>query len=112
MSKYHFKDKDEERFDVHEAMKGISCAYESKTYNLCTIILDGKHGPVRNKTITETFYILEGEIAFNIGDEHFTATKGDVVTCPNMVWRELNGKGTFLAICNPPYFEEDQEFKV
>lgn len=112
MAKPHIKQSSYERIDVHDDMVAELIETENgECFDLCIIHLDGEHGPVHNKTITETFHILEGEITYTIADKTFTAKAGDTVVSKPKIWRHLKGKGKFLAICNPPYQEDDQEFK-
>jgi mannose-6-phosphate isomerase-like protein (cupin superfamily) len=62
----------------------------------------------------ESFYILEGEFGFEVGDDHFLARPGTFVLgprdIPHRFWNAGTRDGKFLLIISPaglePFFEE------
>lgn len=74
------------------------------------------HGPRRHvhRREEESFYILEGEFGFEVGDESFVAGPGTFVLgprdIPHRFWNAGATDGRFLLIISPaglePFFEE------
>lgn len=77
------------------------------------------HGPRRHVHTREeeTFYILDGEFGFEVGDQTIVATQGDVVFgprgLPHRFWNAGESLGRFLLIISPsglePFFTEYAE---
>ena len=71
----------------------------------------GRHGHHREE---ESFYILEGEFGFEVGDQTFVAGPGTFVLgprdIPHRFWNAGQTTGRFLIIISPPglepFFEE------
>jgi mannose-6-phosphate isomerase-like protein (cupin superfamily) len=74
------------------------------------------HGPRRHVHLREeeSFYILEGEFGFEVGDHRFLARPGTFVLgprdIPHRFWNAGTRDGKFLLIISPaglePFFEE------
>jgi mannose-6-phosphate isomerase-like protein (cupin superfamily) len=74
------------------------------------------HGPRRHvhRREEESFYILEGEFGFEVGQRHFVAGPGTFVLGPREIphrfWNAGTSDGRFLLIISPaglePFFEE------
>lgn len=74
------------------------------------------HGPRRHvhRREEESFYILEGEFGFEVGDRQFVAGPGTFVLgprdIPHRFWNAGTSDGRFLLIISPaglePFFEE------
>lgn len=74
------------------------------------------HGPRRHvhRREEESFYILEGEFGFEVGDRQFVAGPGTFVLgprdIPHRFWNAGSTDGRFLLIISPPglesFFEE------
>ena len=111
MRKLLFKKSEAKSFDAHSDLKVTDYEFGFDSYNACVIELDGTHGPVKNNVSDESLYIIDGEITVDIEGEIITGGKGDIVVMPAGKWRVETGKATALAICNPPYKFEDEEFK-
>jgi len=60
-----------------------------------------------HKIMTETFYILEGEVEFIFDDETIIAKVGDTVTAPPFVWHEAKCEagGKMLTIFKNGQFD-------
>lgn len=69
---------------------------------------------VHNERLEETWYVLEGELEFRVGDEEFTATAGSTVFVPPRVPHAFANRSDaparFLLFMSPPghdrYFDE------
>lgn len=74
------------------------------------------HGPRKHvhRREEESFYILEGEFGFEVGDQQFVAGPGTFVLgprdIPHRFWNAGSTEGRFLLIISPPglepFFEE------
>jgi mannose-6-phosphate isomerase-like protein (cupin superfamily) len=74
------------------------------------------HGPRRHvhRREEESFYILEGEFGFEVGDMQFVAGQGTFVLgprdIPHRFWNSGDALGRFLLMMTPaglePFFEE------
>jgi quercetin dioxygenase-like cupin family protein len=57
----------------------------------------------------ESFYILDGEFGFEVGEESFVAKAGDFVLAPRNIphrfWNAGSAVGRFLLIISPPGLE-------
>ncbi len=52
----------------------------------------------------EVFYVLEGEYAFKVGEEHFNLKKGDSIFLPMKIphaWTQISDKGKLTVILQP-----------
>ncbi|MEM0992301.1 MAG: cupin domain-containing protein [Bacteroidota bacterium] len=60
-----------------------------------------------HKIMTETFYILEGEVEFIFDDETIIAKHGDTITAPPNVWHEAKCEkgGKMLTIFKDGQFD-------
>ncbi|MEN0051212.1 MAG: cupin domain-containing protein [Bacteroidota bacterium] len=60
-----------------------------------------------HKVMTETFYILEGEVEFIFDDETIIAKPGDTITAPPNVWHEAKCEkgGKMLTIFKNGQFD-------
>ena len=67
----------------------------------------------RLSDIIEYYYILSGIGFMEIGEEGFDVKKDDVVTIPANFAQRIQNTGEddliFLAICNPPFTDENYE---
>lgn len=61
-----------------------------------------------HKTMTEVFYVLDGEIRFNMDGETITVKTGDTLTIPPNVWHsaECEHGGRMLTIFLEGRFDE------
>lgn len=67
-----------------------------------------KLGRHRHKVMTEVFYILEGEVAFQLDGETIVLGSGDTLTIPPDVWHaaECKAGGRMLTIFKNGQFDE------
>jgi uncharacterized RmlC-like cupin family protein len=70
----------------------------------------GWEGPsLHHHDFDETFYVLEGELTFQLGDEIFTRTQGELAFAPRDAHHTLaNPSGSearYLLVCTPAGFE-------
>jgi len=65
----------------------------------------GRH---HHKIMTEVFYVLEGEVAFEFDDETLTTGPGDSLTVPPNVWHaaECKNGGRMLTVFLKGRFDE------
>src|SRR4051794_41815831 len=65
--------------------------------------------PLHHHDFDETFYVVEGEMTFRLGDAPRTAGAGDVVFAPRGAHHTLanlsGAPARYLLICNPGGFE-------
>jgi hypothetical protein len=65
--------------------------------------------PLHHHDFDETFYVIEGELTFQLGDELFRAKAGDIAFAPRGVphtYANLSSATTrHLIICTPAGFE-------
>jgi quercetin dioxygenase-like cupin family protein len=65
--------------------------------------------PLHHHDFDETFYVLEGELTFQLGNELFTKTRGELAFAPRNVahtFANLSGADArTLIICTPAGFE-------
>ena len=65
--------------------------------------------PLHHHDFNETFYVIEGELTFQLGDELFRARAGDIALAPQVVshtYANLSDVHTRrLIVCTPAGFE-------
>src|SRR3954452_2596445 len=65
--------------------------------------------PLHHHGFDETFYVLDGEVTFQLGDELVTRGPGELVFAPRDVVHTLanlsDGPARYLLICTPGGFE-------
>jgi mannose-6-phosphate isomerase-like protein (cupin superfamily) len=65
--------------------------------------------PLHHHDFDETFYVLEGELTFQLGDRLATATPGELVFAPRGSHHTLANQGVaearYLLMCTPGGFE-------
>jgi quercetin dioxygenase-like cupin family protein len=65
--------------------------------------------PLHHHDFDETFYVIEGELTFQLGDEHFSGKAGEIAFAPRGVphtYANLSSAPTrHLIICTPAGFE-------
>jgi len=65
--------------------------------------------PLHHHDFDETFYVLDGELTFQLGDERRTAAAGEVVFAPRGAVHTLANHGTeaarYLLVITPGGFE-------
>jgi quercetin dioxygenase-like cupin family protein len=65
--------------------------------------------PLHHHDFDETFYVLDGVLAFQLGDELRTASAGDIVFAARGARHTLSNHGTraarYLLVLTPPGFE-------
>jgi quercetin dioxygenase-like cupin family protein len=65
--------------------------------------------PLHHHAFDEAFYVLEGELTFQLGDERRTAGPGELVFAPGGAVHTLGNlsgaPARYLLICAPPGFE-------
>ena len=64
-----------------------------------------------HKAMTESFYILEGEVVFVFDDERVVATPGTTLTIPPHIWHDVScvQGGKLLTLFSPGGFEQYME---
>ena len=70
-----------------------------------------KGPPLHTHAFDETFYVLEGELTFQLGDELHVATRGELAFAPGGLPHTLANRGRrparFLIVCTPAGFERE-----
>jgi quercetin dioxygenase-like cupin family protein len=70
-----------------------------------------KGPPLHTHDFDETFYVLDGELTFQVGDELSTAGPGELVFALGGVPHTLANRGgsaaRFLIVCTPAGFERE-----
>ena len=65
--------------------------------------------PLHHHDFDETFYVLEGELTFQLGDEIFTRTQGELAFAPRGTHHTLanpsRAAAHYLLVCTPAGFE-------
>jgi quercetin dioxygenase-like cupin family protein len=65
--------------------------------------------PLHRHDFDEAFYVLEGELTFQLGDERFTRTAGELAFAPRGVphtyANHSNADARALIVCTPAGFE-------
>src|SRR3954470_741081 len=65
--------------------------------------------PLHRHDFDEAFYVLEGDLTFQLGDELRTATPGDLVFAPRGATHTLanlsDAEARYLLVCTPAGFE-------
>jgi quercetin dioxygenase-like cupin family protein len=65
--------------------------------------------PLHHHAFDETFYVLDGELAFQLGDEVVTRRRGDLVFAPRDAAHTLanlsGASARYLLVCTPAGFE-------
>lgn len=66
--------------------------------------------PHWHKQTTETFYVMDGTVAFMLGEETITAARGATIVVPPCVihscWNPTAAPATVLSWCMPAGFEQ------
>ena len=86
--------------------------YEKSPFNIDGAIayLDGVFGPKKNKTFTELFYVVEGEVEIKSGNKIETLIKDDFyVMKPNITHILVGKKAKLFIVCNPPFDSNEME---
>jgi quercetin dioxygenase-like cupin family protein len=69
----------------------------------------GGRPPLHRHDFDETFYVLEGELTFQLGDKRLTRRRGEVAFAPRGVahtYANLSGESArALLVCTPAGFE-------
>ncbi len=67
--------------------------------------------PLHSHEFDETFYVLEGELTFQLGDELVVAGAGDLAFAPGGIPHTLTNRSStpasFLIVCTPARFERE-----
>jgi quercetin dioxygenase-like cupin family protein len=67
--------------------------------------------PLHVHDFHETFYVLEGELTFQLGDRVFTAGEGEAAHAPggipHTVANHSDAPGRYLLVCAPAGFERE-----
>jgi quercetin dioxygenase-like cupin family protein len=98
-------------------MLGISIAFKAMkedtggAYSLFELIVTGDGPPQHiHKTEEEAFYVLEGEVNVQIGDQTIRGTAGSFVLIPRGTVHTFRNAGStpakLLGIVSPPGFEQ------
>jgi pimeloyl-ACP methyl ester carboxylesterase/quercetin dioxygenase-like cupin family protein len=70
-----------------------------------------KGPPLHTHAFDETFYVLEGELIFQLGDELILAGAGEVAFAgggaPHTFTNRSNARARFLIVCTPAGFERE-----
>ena len=70
----------------------------------------GNSAPLHKHNMDETFYILEGEFLFQVGDKKYQAYQGDTVFIPRNLphsYLTLSETGKSIFMLNPASFTEE-----
>ncbi len=66
--------------------------------------------PLHQHEFDETFYVIEGELTFQLGDQLFRAEAGQVAFAPrgaSLTFANLSeGRARYLIVCTPAGFKE------
>jgi quercetin dioxygenase-like cupin family protein len=67
--------------------------------------------PLHTHQFDETFYVVDGELTIQIGDELIRAGAGEVAFapsgCPHTLANQANAPARFLIVCAPAGFERE-----
>jgi mannose-6-phosphate isomerase-like protein (cupin superfamily) len=77
--------------------------------SLAKIELKGRHGKIKNKVSTTTYYILRGEAEFIIKGSTEKASEGDVVVVPKNTPYDIKGNSVYLVFHSPAYNPRDEK---
>jgi len=86
---------------------------KSPQMSVALIELDGTNEAVKNKDCDATYYVLEGNGTFTIGEgeklDVYNVEKGDLVVIPKGTLYQDSGKMIMLSFCTPAFDPEQVE---
>ena len=77
-----------------EEFSGMSCAY---------IIVEGRHGRIKNLKSDRLYFIIEGRGEFTVNGRQMKVKPGDVVVIPKNTPYDYKGKMKVLLVDSPAF---------
>ena len=87
----------------------VSAEATGGRYSLVRVHIQRAFTPAPHRHGPEAFYILKGQLRFEVGDREIVAKSGDFVDIPPQTWHTFtveSEEAEYLIICSPPGIEQ------